>query len=235
MKKKTTKKKTAPKRTARARPAGKAGAKKKLVRKAGAKKKLAGKAGAKKKPAGKAGVKKKPAGKATKNGDGGARGAASGRAKAEKRTRGEATSKSHGAAGKRQPARSGETASKEQLQGRAPLIRKGLPVTKAALRRLGRMQQGERPKIKSIITYTSEQKPKNLYPRKIISPPFPSKCCTNANRMRVGKIYEELSRHYYYKVCKACGHAVKYYFNKETEFDTPRLRKYYEWKKSVFH
>jgi hypothetical protein len=205
VKKKTTKKKTAPKRTARARPARKTGA------------------------------KKKPAGKTAKKRAGGARGATSGRAKAGKSKRGKATSKSHGAAGKRQPARSGERAPKEPMQVRAPLIRKGLPVTKAALRRLGRMQQGERPKIKSIITYTSEQKPKNLYPRKIISPPFPSKCCTNANRMRVGKIYEELSRHYYYKVCKACGHAVKYYFNKETEFDTPRLRKYYEWKKSVFH
>jgi len=118
---------------------------------------------------------------------------------------------------------------------RAPLIRKGLPVTKAALRRLGKMQQGERPEIKSIIVYTTEQKPKNLYPRKIISPPFPSKCCTDANRLRVGKIYEELGRSYYYKVCKVCGHAVKYYFNRETEFEMPKLRKYYEWKKSVFH
>lgn len=210
MKKKTTKKKTAGKRPAR-------------------------KPGAKKNPPRKPSAKKKPAGKTTKKGTGGARRAAFGRGKAGKSERGKATSKSRGAAGKTQPARSEETASKETLQGRAPLIRKGLPVTKAALRRLGRMQQGERPKIKSIIIYTSEQKPKNLYPRKIISPPFPSKCCTNANRMRVGKIYEELSRHYYYKVCKACGHAVKYYFNKETEFDTPRLRKYYEWKKSVFH
>lgn len=210
MKKKTTKKKTAGKRPAR-------------------------KPVAKKKPPRKPSAKKKPAGKTTKKGTGGARRATSGRGKAGKSERGKATSKSRGAAGKTQPAGSEETASKEALQGRAPLIRKGLPVTKAALRRLGRMQQGERPKIKSIIIYTSEQKPKNLYPRKIISPPFPSKCCTNANRMRVGKIYEELSRHYYYKVCKACGHAVKYYFNKETEFDTPRLRKYYEWKKSVFH
>ncbi len=118
---------------------------------------------------------------------------------------------------------------------RSPLIRKGLPVTKAGLRRLGKMQQGERPEIKSIIVYTTEQKPKNLYPRKIISPPFPSKCCTDANRLRVGKIYEELGRSYYYKVCKVCGHGVKYYFNRETEFEMPKLRKYYEWKKSVFH
>ena len=215
MKKKTTKKKPARKRPARAKPARKTGAKKKPARKTGA--------------------KKKPAQKTAKKGTGGARRSTSGRAKAGKSKRGEATRKPRLAARKKPPSKSDETASKEQSQSRAPLIRKGLPVTKAALRRLGRMQQGEAPKIKSIITYTSEQKPKNLYPRKIISPPFPSKCCTNANRMRVGKIYEELSRHYYYKVCKACGHAVKYYFNKETEFNTPRLRKYYEWKKSVFH
>ena len=107
---------------------------------------------------------------------------------------------------------------------------------KAALRRLGKLQQkGERPEIKSIIVYTTTQKPKNNYPRRIISPPLPSECCVDANRVRVGKIYEELARHYYYKLCKKCGHAVKYYFNIESEFNTPRLRKYYEWKKSVFH
>jgi hypothetical protein len=128
-----------------------------------------------------------------------------------------------------------KAAAKPRPQPRPPLIRKGLPVTKAALRRLGKMQQVERPEIKSIIVYTTEQKPKNLYPRKIISPPFPSKCCTDVNRLRVGKIYEELGRSYYYKVCKVCGHAVKYYFNRETEFEMPKLRKYYEWKKSVFH
>jgi hypothetical protein len=117
-----------------------------------------------------------------------------------------------------------------------PLIRKGLPVTKAALRRMGKSRQlGERPEIKTIIVYTTEQKPKNLYPRRIISPPLPSACCTNENRTRLGKVYEELGRHYYYKRCNVCGHAVKYYFNIESEFDTPKLRKYYEWKKSVFH
>jgi len=220
MKKKTTKKKTTTKK-----PAGKRSARAKPARKAGAKKK----------PARKTGAKKKPARKTAKKGTGSARRAASGRAKAGKSKRGKAARKSGLAAKKNKPAEPVKKASGEQSVNRAPLIRKGLPVTKAAIRRLGRMQQGELPKTKSIITYTSEQKPKNLYPRKIISPPYPSKCCTNANRMRVGKIYEELSRHYYYKVCKACGHAVKYYFNKETEFDTPRLRKYYEWKKSVFH
>jgi hypothetical protein len=119
---------------------------------------------------------------------------------------------------------------------RPPLIRKGLPVTKSALRRMGKLRQpGDRPEIKSIIVYTTEQKPKNLYPRRIISPPLPSACCTDANRERLGKVFEELGRHYYYKRCKVCGHTVKYYFNLESEFDTPRLRKYYEWKKSVFH
>lgn len=119
---------------------------------------------------------------------------------------------------------------------RPPLIRKGLPVTKAALRRMGKSRPwGSRSEIKSIIVYTTEEKPKNLYPRRIISPPLPSVCCTDANRERLGKVFEELGRHYYYKRCKVCGHTVKYYFNLESEFDTPRLRKYYEWKKSVFH
>ncbi|MFQ5456914.1 MAG: hypothetical protein ACE5FC_00465 [Myxococcota bacterium] len=212
MKRKTTRKKTT-----RSRPKSKARATKKPARKSA--KKPARKSA--KKPAGRSRAARKPAGKKK----------AGSAAKPRKRT---------GAAAKtKRPARAGKSAKSARPgtggKPRPPLIRKGLPVTKAALRRLGRMQQEDRPEIKSIIVYTTDQKPKNLYPRKIISPPFPSKCCTNKNRVRVGKIYEELGRNYYYKVCKSCGHAVKYYFNKETEFDTPRLRKYYEWKKSVFH
>jgi hypothetical protein len=117
-----------------------------------------------------------------------------------------------------------------------PMIRKGLPVSKVSLRRPGKlMPQGPRPEIKSIIVYTSSQKPRNDYPRRIVSPPLPSACCTDANRLRIGKIHEELGRNYYYKMCKVCGHTVKYYFNLKSDLDSPKFRKYYEWKKSVFH
>ena len=118
----------------------------------------------------------------------------------------------------------------------APILRKGLPVSKASLRRPGKYPMTTpRPEIKSIIVYTTAQKPRNDYPKRIISPPLPSACCTAANRLRVGKIHEELGRNYYYKMCKACGHTVKYYFNVQSDLDSPKFRKYYEWKKSVFH
>ncbi len=118
----------------------------------------------------------------------------------------------------------------------APTIRKGLPVSKVSLRRPGRpFQMGPRPVIKSIIVYTTGQKPRNEYPKRIVSPPFPSACCTDAHRERIGKIHEELGRNYYYKRCRVCGHTVKYYFNVQSDLDSPKFRKYYEWKKSVFH
>ena len=117
-----------------------------------------------------------------------------------------------------------------------PVIRKGLPVSKVSLRRPGRpLHMGPRPVIKSIIVYTADQKPRNDYPRRIVSPPLPSGCCTDANRLRIGKVHEELGRNYYYKRCRVCGHTVKYYFNLQSDLDSPKFRKYYEWKKSVFH
>ena len=39
---------------------------------------------------------------------------------------------------------------------------------------------------KNIIVYSESQKPKNDYPKKIVSPPSPSKCCTDKNRDAVG-------------------------------------------------
>jgi hypothetical protein len=89
--------------------------------------------------------------------------------------------------------------------------------------------------IKSIIVYTKDQKPRNDYPKRIVSPPFPAACCKDANRERIGKVHEELGRNYYYKRCRVCGHTVKYYFNLQSDLDSPKFRKYYEWKKSVFH
>ncbi len=127
-------------------------------------------------------------------------------------------------------------AAKPQAPPIAPILRKGLPVSKASLRRPGKHPMAApRPETKSIIVYTNAQKPRNDYPKRIISPPFPSACCTDANRLRIGKIYEELGRNYYYKMCKVCGHTVKYYFNLQSDLDSPKFRKYYEWKRSVFH
>lgn len=66
--------------------------------------------------------------------------------------------------------------------------------------------------IKNIITYSEKLKPKNDYPKKIVSPPSPSKCCTDANRDAVGDPTDVEGFKFQYRICRKCGHAVKYYF-----------------------
>jgi len=65
---------------------------------------------------------------------------------------------------------------------------------------------------KNIIVYSETQKPKNEYPKKIVSPPSPSTCCTEENRDAVGNPKEIEGFKFQYKICRKCGHAVKYYF-----------------------
>lgn len=65
---------------------------------------------------------------------------------------------------------------------------------------------------KNIINYSSEESPRNDYPRKIVSPPRPSKCCTDENRETVGSVREVEGFKFCYKICSECGHAVKYFF-----------------------
>lgn len=64
----------------------------------------------------------------------------------------------------------------------------------------------------NIIVYTESEAPKNDYPRKIVSPPRPSSCCTEENRISVGSVREVEGFKFCYKVCQECGHAVKYFF-----------------------
>ena len=40
--------------------------------------------------------------------------------------------------------------------------------------------------MKSIIRYSDDEKPRNDYPKKIVSPSRPSRCCTDGNRETVG-------------------------------------------------
>ena len=65
---------------------------------------------------------------------------------------------------------------------------------------------------KNIIEYSDSEAPKNDYPRKIISPPRASSCCTNGSRIDVGSIREVEGFKFCYRVCQECGHAVKYFY-----------------------
>ena len=42
--------------------------------------------------------------------------------------------------------------------------------------------------IRNIIRYTDREKPRNDYPKKIVSPLTPSDCCLDENREMVGKV-----------------------------------------------
>ncbi len=64
----------------------------------------------------------------------------------------------------------------------------------------------------NIIEYSTEAGPENDYPRKIVSPPRPSGCCTDKNRISVGSVREVEGFKFCYKICQECGHAVKYFF-----------------------
>ena len=67
--------------------------------------------------------------------------------------------------------------------------------------------------MKSIILYSRELKAQNLYPRRIISPPAPNKCC--ASRMEVvGKPrVDDQGRRFCYKRCRVCGFALRHFLD----------------------
>ncbi len=65
---------------------------------------------------------------------------------------------------------------------------------------------------KNIIRYTTEEKPSNEYPKRIVSPPHGSACCTDDNREVVGMTREVEGFKYSYKICTSCGHALRYFY-----------------------
>lgn len=83
---------------------------------------------------------------------------------------------------------------------------------------------------KNIIQYSTKDKPKNDYPKKIVSPPTPSECCTDLNRTVVGQVREVEGFKFCYKICDKCGHAVKYYFP-AVESTSQAVKEYRSWKK----
>ncbi len=85
-------------------------------------------------------------------------------------------------------------------------------------------------KIRNIIRYADDQKPKNDYPKRIISPAEPSDCCVEANRDVIGHIREVDGFKYCYKICRECGHAVRYFYPAVKTNDNA-VREYRAWKR----
>ncbi len=65
--------------------------------------------------------------------------------------------------------------------------------------------------MKSIIVYTRQVKAQNLYPKRIISPPAPNKCCTVRMEVLGRPRTDEHGRRFCYKRCRVCGFALRHF------------------------
>lgn len=83
---------------------------------------------------------------------------------------------------------------------------------------------------RNIIRYSAKEKPRNDYPKRIISPPAASRCCTEENREMVGRVQEVDGFKFCYKICQTCGHAVKFYYP-AVESTSSAVKEYRQWKR----
>jgi hypothetical protein len=60
----------------------------------------------------------------------------------------------------------------------------------------------------TIVEYTNQKRPRNLYPERIISPPRSGPCCFT-DMQEIGELQEEGRWVYQYKRCRKCGFAVR--------------------------
>src|SRR5262245_8497256 len=67
--------------------------------------------------------------------------------------------------------------------------------------------------MKSIIVYTRQVKAQNLYPKRIISPPSPNKCCAVRMEVLGRPRIDEHGRRFIYKRCRVCGFAVRHFLD----------------------
>ena len=84
--------------------------------------------------------------------------------------------------------------------------------------------------VKNIIRYTDEDKAENEYPKKIVSPTKPKKCCNDANREVVGNTREIDGFKFAYKICKKCGYALKFYYP-ANQGTSEAVQNYRQWKR----
>ncbi len=84
--------------------------------------------------------------------------------------------------------------------------------------------------VRNIIRYTDDEPPRNDYPRKIVSPPSPSDCCSEDSRVMVGNVKEIDGFKFCYKICGECGHAVKFYFPAAGS-TSAAVKEYRQWKR----
>lgn len=102
------------------------------------------------------------------------------------------------------------------------------------MKRIGSNLRPAEPKpqrnLRNIVKYTDKEKPRNDYPRVIVSPPLPSACCRDENREVVGNIREVDGFKFCYKICRTCGHAVRYFYP-AVKTNDKAVREYRAWKR----
>ena len=84
--------------------------------------------------------------------------------------------------------------------------------------------------LRSIIKYSDTEPPHNNYPKRIVSPALPSDCCTDENRETVGNTRMIDGFKFCYKICRTCGHAVRYFYPAVKSNDDA-VRQYRAWKR----
>ena len=84
--------------------------------------------------------------------------------------------------------------------------------------------------LRNIIRYKDDEEPRNEYPKLIVSPPRGNVCCTDENREVVGNVREVDGFKFCYKICRTCGHAVRYFYP-AIKTNDKAVREYRAWKR----
>jgi len=79
--------------------------------------------------------------------------------------------------------------------------------------------------MRTIVEYSTHKRALNAYPRRIVSPPFPSRCCSSL-RTQVGEVQEERGWPFVYHRCAVCGFTVRRFASR-----TEVLEEIRSWKK----
>ncbi len=84
----------------------------------------------------------------------------------------------------------------------------------------------------TLVEYSAEKRARNEYPKRIISPPSPSECCS-MHMKRTGEMQVEgEGQRFYYKRCTRCGFTVRE-FVLNVELDRLRAVELAEWNRAA--
>lgn len=74
----------------------------------------------------------------------------------------------------------------------------------------------------TIVEYSTHKRALNAYPRRIVSSPFPNRCCASATSP-VGEVQEEQGWPFVYHRCAVCGFTVRRFASRTEVLGDPEL------------